>query len=176
MTPEGRFSRRTTIAAVEVVERATKTHADLTRYLLKCSSELAAWCNDGALADRFNHLIKFFDSHPGYRLDDNRLLEDELVETAVSMLPSEETPPWREPSAPPPEVTALLSGLNVDGFIVVDGVLRRAFPATLNLLEAEDEITRLLAKHTFAVAKGHLDQALLPTLPAFGRLPIPQFS
>ena len=35
-----RFSRRTVIAAVEVLEGAIKTHDDLTRYFLKLDQDL----------------------------------------------------------------------------------------------------------------------------------------
>jgi hypothetical protein len=144
-----RFSRRTVIAAVEVMEGAIQTHAQLTRYFLKWGSVLAARCDDGRLADRFNHLIKFFDDQPDRRLEDGNLLGDEIVETAVSLLP----PISIETSA------VFLRALDRDGFTVTDGVLRRTLPAILKLPEAEDEIVSLLNKHHFSVAKGHLDQA-----------------
>lgn len=83
--PPPRFSRRTVIAAVEVIEGRI-THADLTRRLLKWNAELNTLCDAGSLPDRFNHLIKFFDERPHFRLDDGVMLADELVEHAVSML------------------------------------------------------------------------------------------
>jgi hypothetical protein len=122
--------------------------------------ELAARCDAGSLADRFNHLIKLFDGQPEHRLADGSLLGDELVLKAVSLLPPGETPaPWRKAPEPSPPIAALLRALDRDGFTVIDGVLRRALPASLKLSEAEDEISRLLTKHGFVVAKGHLDQA-----------------
>jgi len=155
-----RFSRHTIIAAIEVIENAIPTHAKLTRYLLSLGPELAARCDAGTLADRFNHLIKLFDEQPERRLADGNLLGDELVCKAVSLLPPSKTPaPWREASEPSPPMTALLRALDRDGFTITEGSLRRTLPASLKLPEAEDEIARLLTKHGFAVAKGHLDQA-----------------
>lgn len=158
--PGLRFSRRTVIAAVEIMEGAIRIQADLTRCLLKWSPALAARCDEGALPDRFNHLIKFFDEQPDRHLEDGNLLGDELVEKAVSLFSPIETPvPCREPSTLSPQVAIFLRALDRDGFTVADGVLRRTLPAILKLPEAEDEIFRLLKKHDFAVAKGHLEQA-----------------
>jgi hypothetical protein len=147
-----RFSRRTVVAAVEVLEDRVKTHADLTRRLLKWNPELAKWCDGGSLPDRFNHLIKFFDERPHFRLEEGNLLADELVELAASML-------GQSFSATSPQVDAFRRALDLDGFIVTDGVLRRTLPATLKLPEAADETSRLLTKHRFAIAQGHLKQA-----------------
>jgi hypothetical protein len=155
-----RFSRRAIIAAIEVMENAIQTYAKLTRYLLILGPELAARCDAGTLADRFNHLIKLFDEQPERRLADGNLLGDELVSKAVSLLPPSETPrPWHEPSERSPPISAFLRALDRDGFTVAEGALRRTLPASLKLPEAEDEIARLLKKHGFMVAKGHLDQA-----------------
>jgi hypothetical protein len=154
------FSRRTVIAALEVMEGAISTHAGLTRCLLKWSSDLAARCDGGTLADRFNHLIKFLDERPDYRLENGNLLADDVVEIAISLLPPSETPvPWRDPSPPSPPIAAFERALDRDGFTITDRTLRRALPASVKLPEAEDEISRLLAKHGFDVAKGHLAQA-----------------
>lgn len=56
---ELRFSRRTVVAAAEVMEDELRTHASLTRELLKLDSRLAKRCDSGSLTDRFNHLINF---------------------------------------------------------------------------------------------------------------------
>lgn len=162
---ECRFSRRTIISAVEVMESEIKSHAALTRCLLTWGAELSTRCDPGSLAERFNHLIKFFHEHPDYGLDDGSLLGDALVEKAVSLLPPPKRGiPWRpasDPRPPSPRVAAFLRRLDIDGFAVTDGVLRRALPQTLKLPEANDEIVRLLTKHGFMVAKGHLDQAFI---------------
>jgi hypothetical protein len=115
---EPRFSRRTVIAAVEVIEYRIKTHADLTRRLLKWSPELAERCNDGALPDRFNHLIKFYDEQPLFFADDGGLLADELVEQAASVYGQ----------TPSPQVDAFQRALDLDGFTLTDGVLGRTLP------------------------------------------------
>jgi hypothetical protein len=165
MTQEVRFSRRAVIAATEVMEQKLATHASLTRELLKLDPRLAARCDSGSLTDRFNHLIKFFDEDPGYRLDDGELLWDKFVETAVSFLrPPIEPISWEledqvdEPLATPDE--ALRRALELDGFVVSGKRLRRALPVDAGLPAAQNEVDRLLVKHSFAVPKGHLDQAM----------------
>jgi hypothetical protein len=155
-----RFSRRTVIAAIELMESAMRTHAGLTRFLLKFGRDVAARCDAGTLPDRFNHLIKFCDEQPDHRLDDANLLVDEIVEKAVPLLPPIETAvSWRPQAELPEQAVAFLRVLDQDGFTVTDGVLRRTLPASLNPPEAEDEVARLLTTHRFTVAKGHLNQA-----------------
>ncbi len=157
-----RFSRRTVIAAIEVMEGAITTHAALSRCLLKWSPELAQQCDQGtrSLAERFNHLIKCFDEQPDRRVEAGNYFADELVDKAVSLLPAPQQPaPWSTPKAPSPKVSSFLHSLDRDGFTVTEGVLRRTLPAIMKLPDADDEIVRLLNKHRFTVAKGHLDQA-----------------
>jgi hypothetical protein len=158
---ESRFSRRTMIAAIEVMEGSKQlSHVNLTRLLLKWDADLARRCDGGTLPDRFNHLIKFCDEQPDHRLEDGELVGNMIVDTAVLLLPSAEPlASWQQPAPPSARASSLLRLLELDGFTVTDGVVRRVLPASLKLPEAEDEIARLLKKHRFTVAKGHLDQA-----------------
>lgn len=165
MAHDLRFSRRTVIAAAEVIEQKFTTHASLTRELLKLDSRLAARCDSGSLPDRFNHLIKFFDENPSYRLEDGELLWDKFVETAVSVLhPPIEPVSWgsdeeADERLPTPD-EALRRALELDGFVISGKRLRRALPVDAELPAAQSEVDRLLAKHGFVVPKGHLDQAI----------------
>jgi hypothetical protein len=145
-----RFSRRTVVAAVEVLEGAIQTHAALTRFLLRWGPALAARCDEGSLADRFNHLIKYFDEQPDRRLENGDLLGEELVGSAVSLLPPLETP----------VVEIFLRALDRDGFAISDGKLLSSLPDALRLPAAQDQLSRLLKKHNLIVPQGHLDQAL----------------
>jgi hypothetical protein len=144
------------------MESALGTHAALTRCLLKIEPALNTRCGPGSMPDRFNHAIKFFDEKPDRRIRDGKLIGDSLVETAVSMLPATDADrPWQEElHYLPPTMAALLRALEMDGFTVAGGSLRRTLPVDLELPEAEDEITRLLKKHDLTTPKGHLDQAL----------------
>jgi len=143
------------------MEAAVTIHAALTRQFLKWDSELNRRCNSGTLADRFNHLIEFWDEQPDYRLDGQSLLSDAIVEWAVTVLPPPRVGvPWGKPPAARPYVEAFHRALDLDGFTVADGVLHRALPDDLDLPQAEDDVTRLLTKHSFVTPKGHLDQAL----------------
>jgi hypothetical protein len=163
---ELRFSRRTVIAAAEMMEEKFSTHAALTRYLLKLDRQLAARCDAGVLADRFNHLIKFFDEDPGRHLDDGELLWDKFVETAVSLLrPPPEFDDWlmgedkSEAKAQTPEAV-FRRALELDGFTVSGNTLHRALPVDVGLPAAQSEVDRLLEKHGLTTPKGHLKQAL----------------
>lgn len=163
---ELRFSRRTVIAAAEVMEDVLETHASLTRQLLKLDSRLAERCNSGTLTDRFNHLIKFFDECPDYRLDDSELLWEKFVETAVSLLrPPPEIDDWLEGENEPEAkaqtpAAAFRRALELDGFIVSGKTLHRALPVDVGLPAAQSEVDRLLEKHGLTTPKGHLKQAL----------------
>jgi hypothetical protein len=155
-----RFSRRTVIAAIEILEREFRTHSSLTRCLLKWSSLLKDMCEGSSLEDRFNQLISFYDGQPGYRVEDGNLLGEEIVEKAVTLLPpAEPQAPWSAPEDPSPRVAAFLRALDLDGFTVAEGALRRALPEVVDLPQAEDQIRRLLGAHNFSLARGHLDQA-----------------
>jgi hypothetical protein len=152
-----KFSRRTVISAIEIMESKIRTHSNLTRCLLKWDPLLNAVCDSGSLEDRYNHLIKFFDEQPGYKVDGGDLLGETIVEKAVTLLPFENLErPWAQ-SKPP--IATFLRALDLDGFLVVDGILHRSLPEIVDLPQAEDEIRHLLSRHSFAVAKGHLDQA-----------------
>lgn len=154
------FSRRTVITAIEMLEQFT--HAELTRYLLKLGPNFPQWVGGEAIsmAKRVNNIISLVDQQPDRELEDGKLLRGEFVERAVALLPpTEKAYPWQVLRHPSAKQTAFLHALELDGFMVTGGRLRRALPTDLQLPEAEDEVVRLLKKHQLTTAKGHLDQA-----------------
>jgi len=118
---------------------------------------VARRCNDGSIEDRVNHLIKLVDEDPTLRLDCGDRLVDTLVRQAVTSLPGSA---WGDEPDYTPAQAILLRALDLDGFTVEDGALRRTLPAELGLPQAQDDITRLLHTYGFTTLKGHLDQAL----------------
>jgi hypothetical protein len=155
-----RFSRRTVIAAIEMLERLSQ--AKLTRFLYELGPHFRRWAGPETISvtKRLNNLIDVYDQFSERLVEGGDALSDVLVDKAVSLLPPIQTPrPWREPSAPSFQVAVFLRALDRNGFTVTDGMLRRTLPAMLKLQEAEDEIHRLLRKHRFALAEGHLNQA-----------------
>jgi hypothetical protein len=152
-----RFSRRTIIAAIELM--GAMTHAQLTRFILKMGPDFPQQVGNEtmSISRRLNTLVQLFDRDPESRGDSGDLLGNALVEHAIAFLPKQYA--WSEPEALPSDFVAFHHSLQLDGFVITDGALRRALPASLKLPEAEDEIFRLLKKHNFAKAKGHLDQA-----------------
>ena len=155
---ELRFSRKTVIAAVEVMEGALQGHADLTREFLKFGDELNAKCNPGSLKDRFNHLIKFYIADPEGTTDDGQLLQDAIVERAASLLPL--TDDFAEAPNYTDKQQAFLRALSLDGFTVNERVIHAALPEVIGLPQAQNDVFRLLLAHGFNTPKGHLDQAL----------------
>jgi hypothetical protein len=155
-----RFSRRTIIAAIEVLEGALQKHDAVIRYLLKIDSELAARCEGRYLSERFTKLIKLVDEEPGWQLEDGELLWDKVVEDAVALLPSTEPDFSGEMPYINPSALQLLRALERDAFTVSEGTLRRTLPVDLGLPTTQSEVDRLLEKHAFTVPKGHLKQAI----------------
>jgi hypothetical protein len=157
---ESRFSRRTIIAAIEAMD--TMTQASLTRFILTLGADFSQHvpAETTSVARRLNTLIQLFDRDPERRVDSGELLGNALVDHAISLLPKQRPPsPWSKAKDLPPCFATFIHSLQLDGFVITDGALRRALPASLKLPEAQDEIVRLLNKHDFAIAKGHLDQA-----------------
>jgi hypothetical protein len=159
----GRFSRRTVIAAIEVMDQRF-SQAQLTRYLLKLGPHFVRWVGDEKISvtRRLNNLIGVVDQNPERRLDDDEMLQDHLVETATALVPNP-TPAaaWLSAPATQPEyVRSFQRALALDGFTISDGTVRRALPADIGLPAAKDDITRLLDKHGLHTPKGHLEQAL----------------
>lgn len=152
---ESRFSRRTFVAAVGVLERLAQ--AKLSRLLLEFGREVDdAVDGEGvSVTRRLNSLIRFADANPGHAAEGGDLLVDAVVERAAALLPSEEG--WGEPR---PDEAAFRRTLLGDGYVAAGGCVRRILPAELGVPAAEDEITRLLAKHGMSTTKGHLDEAL----------------
>jgi hypothetical protein len=159
-----RFSRNTIIASIETMEQWK--HAQLTRLLLKLGPDIASWVGEsGTIAQRLNRLIALsLDELPAhYMLGDGNLLHDVLVENGVATLPGygvDTESVWQETEFAPPQSRNLLRSLQRDGFTVSGGQLRRLLPADVAPPATLTEIERLLVKHGFNTAKGHLDQAL----------------
>lgn len=155
-----RFSRRTVIAAIDVLERKL-SQAAISSLLVDFGPEVYEGISDsGSAKSRMVELKKFLDRHPRYVVEDG-ILEDVLVERAAKLLPAEQPRfAWSQPAPPIEEFDRLKRVLQQDGFIVTDGALRRELPEDIGLPEAQSELVRLLNRHGLAVAKGHLEQAL----------------
>jgi len=159
-----RFSRRTVIAAIEMMEPFN--HAQLTRYLLKLGSELARKVGEkGYIAQRLNKLIALAvdDLPPNYAVEGGEVLQDVLVENAVSLLPGygySDSATEEELLYLPPRAAEFLRALERDGFTVSGGLLRRTLPIDIGLPTTQSEVDRLLVKHGFTVPKGQLEQAI----------------
>lgn len=155
-----RFSRRTVVAAIDVLDQKL-TQAATSHFLLTLGPEInGAVRGEGtSVRKRMNDLISFVDDHPARPVDGGPL-ETVIIEKAVSLLPPDRPDsPWS--SSPPlsPAMDVFRRVLEQDGFVISDGVLRQALPADIGLPGTESELMRLLDQHGFTTAKGHLEQA-----------------
>ena len=157
----GGFSRRTVLAAVDALEGITQ--AEFSRFLFHLGPEFPRWVPGEplSLAKRLNELMALYDQRPDRRLADGEWLGDAIVVRAVACFPKQSghsmfAPPVELPST----LQALKRSMELDGFVLTDGSLRRTLPEDIGLPAAESELVRLLKVHGFAIAQGHLDQAL----------------
>jgi hypothetical protein len=171
-TPETgpEFSRRTVLAAIDLLS-SRHTHAGFTRYLQGLGQEVeaAVRTEPASKATRLTDLIRFVNRAPAWFKVEGKSLGQTLVDDAISLLPPPaERPSWLSPEeieerikreAETPE-GVFRRVLQLDGFVVTDGVLRRELPIAVGLPAALTEVDRLLLKHGLNTPKGHLNQAL----------------
>ncbi|MCA9259560.1 MAG: hypothetical protein KDA61_10195 [Planctomycetales bacterium] len=159
----GRFSRRTVLAAIDVLNMVMVQSAT-SAFLIELGPEVYRAVPDDpvSVAKRMNGLKRFVDDHPGYETDEGPI-EEAIVRKAVGFLSGAEptSPGWDsyERDDLPPEPRRFAQYLERDGFVIGDGTLRRILPAELGLPAASSELDGLLDKHGFVTAKGHLEQA-----------------
>ena len=155
------FSRRTIVAAIDVLLDSRLSHADMSHFLLKAGPKIHSAIKEEpfSLQKRMNDLIQFVDNNPDYPCDDGPL-EMLIVEKATVLIkPYYESTIYLEPSYLPPVIKTFMRTLRQDGFDVTDGSLRPTFPKDIGKPGIESELMRLLEVHEFSTAKGHLDQA-----------------
>src|SRR5216683_2748725 len=128
--PGFRFSPRTVLAGVELLERLTQ--ARLSRFLLELGSEYPDQVGGESISvsKRLNNLMGVIDQKPDRLLEGGELLRDAIVEKAVSLLPpAEKESPWHDVSPPSPAAEHPVRLLEMGGFTVTEGVLHSALPA-----------------------------------------------
>ncbi|WP_340318050.1 hypothetical protein [Rhizorhabdus argentea] len=153
------YSRRCVIAALDVLE-ARWTHAMFTAFLDEVGPQIYSQVRtETNLRNRMSDLKRLIDQRPDVAIDGESLVSI-IVQRAAGLLPTEPTHPWSRPAEPTPAEATFLRTLEMDGFTVSDGTLRRSLPADLGLPAAESELVRLLTKFGLETAKGHLEQAM----------------
>lgn len=154
-----RFSRRTVIAAIDLFE--DKYHADLTAFLMELGPAVYTQIRTDpvSLKNRLSDLKQFVDANPGTAID-GAPLEDLLVERGATFLPPPPDHEWSRPARVTPAMERFARALELDGYVVSEGVLRRNLPTDIGLPETESELMRLLTRHGLDTAKGHLEQAV----------------
>jgi hypothetical protein len=150
------FSRRTVIAAIELMGQMTQT--EFTRLLLKWRADLLVRVGDKkvSLAERLNMLIVVLDQNPDLKTDSHNYLADEVVDFVAASFVG----PDLEGDTLSPNQEEFRRGLELDGFRINDGSIRRQFPSELRTADRADEISELLSRHALVVPQGHLQQAL----------------
>jgi hypothetical protein len=154
-----RFSRRTLIAALELIE-VQLTHAQLTRFVLKLGPDFSRWLPaSGSLADRTNTIISLVDQRPDRRTEGGDFLTDVIVAHAVELLPRPRRTIFGEEGKPQP-LHPLVAALRVDGYAVEGGILVPQLPVSVVEEASADSLSSMLRHFEFGVAAGHLTQAL----------------
>ncbi len=157
---ELQYSRRTIIAAIDVLE-SRYSQAEITSLLTDFGPDVYTAIRGETTASakkRMNDLKQFVDAHPAQRVDDG-LLENILVERAASLFPIPD-PDWPDQDTLLPVLEKFKRVLEQDGFEITAGSLRRTLPADIGLPGTESDLVRLLDRHRFGTAKGHLEQAM----------------
>ncbi len=147
------FSPRTVLAAVEAF--GFNTNAQVENLALEYG--LDGIMGDGGIAKKESRLARHLVEHPELTGYAGVSLVYELIEKAID---ARCQPDWGGPHDPVEVVPKLVNSLEQDGFIVEDYKLVRMLPDAVPVAAAQDELTRLLEKHGFATAAGHLGQAL----------------
>jgi hypothetical protein len=154
------YSRRTIISAIDVLE-SRYSQAEITSLLTDFGPHVYRAIRsetDASAKRRMNDLKQFVDAHPAHQVDDG-LLENVFVERAASLFPKPD-PDWSDQGALLPVMEKFKRALEQDGFVVTAGSLRRTLPADIRLPGIESDLVRLLDRHGFGTAKGHLEQAM----------------
>lgn len=153
------FSRRTTIAAIDLFE--AKYHADLTAFLTELGPAVYTQIRTepASLKNRLSDLKQFVDRNPAATIDGEPLI-NVIVERAASFLPHEPEHSWSPVAPKTPAMETFVHVLDMDGYVVTDGMLRRTLPTDIGLPEAESELMQLMARYGLDTPKGHLQQAL----------------
>ena len=162
--PMSHFSRRTILAALDVL--AQQGHTDLSRFALEYGIE--DQLTGTSRADRTNHLASYLISTPRAKSEDGQNLTDAIVTALVNEAVARSDGGWGQGFSADvfaQRYPALQAALARDGFVVVDGTLRRTLPTAIDLPAADDEVHLLLKCYNFNVAKGHLDQGIAAQSP-----------
>jgi hypothetical protein len=155
-----RFSRRTILAAIRIIECLTQ--GELTRFLHELGPEFPRRVGDEPLSKtkRLNAFMGVYDEDPDRLVDGGDSIQNAVVERAASLVRHDLE--FEEDGAPPWYVNQqeFCRRLEVDGFVISSGKLRASLPDDADLPVTQDELYRFLTKHKLSMALGHLDQAL----------------
>ena len=156
-----KFSRRTLVESIDVLDLQL-SQAETSHFLLTLGPEVKNGVRGEGVSvrKRMNDLIEFVDEHPDHVIDDG-LLITVIIEKAVALLPLEDPEnEWTETSGFFARIKVFKRALQQDGFVVTGGTLRPSLPVDIGLPGVEAELMRLLRKHGFSTAEGHLEQAV----------------
>lgn len=158
------FSRGTVIEALRALE-IYSNHADVSRFLLKFGLEKEAPENLGSKTKRINALISYLINNPNKKGPLGSDLSFEIIENIIEYHQPHYKKPYiildgYEPPSLEDQLPDFVNSLKRDGYIIQNGKLKKMLPDAVHLPEKEDELTYLLNKFEFDIAKGHLEQAI----------------
>jgi hypothetical protein len=146
------FSRNTQLAACNLLQ--WHSHSGIDSLMLRLGVDRLSSAPTGENKEkRLNALFRHIQQSPN-AAHDGKLVTQLLIEEAAILLKDNK---YVQNSG---NGQKFLNSLNADGFSIVDGNLRAAFPPSLDLPAADDEVHQLLAQYNLRVSLGHLDQAI----------------
>ena len=149
-----RFSRRTVLETIKLLD--DYGHAGIDRFLLEHGLENVAPQEDYKPSKfvRVNMVVQYLLADRDKLNEYGENLLETVVEDLIQSAANEVNGPLRKGSS------ELARHLARDGYVVESGALRKTLPEALDLPAADDEVHILLDRHSFSIAKGHLDQAI----------------
>jgi hypothetical protein len=142
------FSRRTIFEIVKSLN--LKTHDEVERFSLEFG--LDSHVSGRYIKEKETSIAKYLIANPEAVGPNGSALPLEIIEYLVANYHGFETLLESYPQ--------LANSLDRDGFELTDKGIRRKLPIQLPLIHQEDQLTALLSKHGFDIAKGHYEQAV----------------
>lgn len=130
------------------------THAQIDQFALRFG--LVDVLGDGGIEKKETRLMQHLVANPNLRGPRGGVLVLELVEDLIEQRCKG---PWAT-KAPEEAFPSLVNALKHDSYQIVDLELRASLPDAVPVADIENELVRLLDRHSFTTAKGHLDQAI----------------
>lgn len=141
-----RFSRRSVVAACNLLANRIQTHAEFDREMIRIGAETLL--TGRSIQEKANSIARTLIAIPDHRNWEDEFIADEVVHLAASL-------PFAF------EEDEFVRALMRDGYTVTEeGMLRAMLPGLADIRAADDEVHALMNELGLTVALRHLDNAI----------------